>query len=270
MLVKALMVKDPITIDKDQLVSFVIDLMRKNRVSRLPVMDGHNLVGIVTEKDIVNRLSSTRDGGLSSSGLRVSSIMTSDPRTISSDADSREAAKEMIMHKISGLPVVGSEGKLIGMITKTGLMRLCLSVQKIYVGQVMTRNVYSTSPNARLVNAARLLLEKDLSILPVVDEGRLEGVITYGLIALALSAVREKTDGKHIDKQIREITVSSAMRPSPPICRPDSKIKEGTKLMLEERMKGLPVLDYKERITGILSKTNLTQLICNQFRPDRS
>jgi CBS domain-containing protein len=260
------MVKDPIAIDKDQLVSFVIDLMRKNRVSRLPVMDVGNLVGIVTEKDIVDRLSSTRDGGLSSSGLRVSSIMTSNPKTISPDTDSTVAAKQMITHKISGLPVLNPEGKLVGIITKTGLMRLCLSLGKIYVGQVMSKNVSSVSPNARLVNAARLLLEKDLSLLPVVDEGRMAGIITYGLIALAMSAVREKIDGKHIDKQIREITVEDAMRPSPPTCHPDSKIKDGTKLMLEERMKGLPVLDYKERLTGILTKTDLTQLICNKFR----
>jgi CBS domain-containing protein len=261
------MVKDPITIDKDQLVSFLIELMKKKRVSRLPVMEGHSLVGIVTEKDIVNRLSSTRDGGLSSSGLRVSSIMTSNPRTISADADTTEAAKQMITNKISGLPVVDSKGKLLGMITKTGLMRLCLPLQKIYVGQVMTRNVLSISPNARLVNVARLLLEKDLSLLPVVDEGKLEGIITYGLIALAMSAVRERTDGRHIDKQIREITASTAMRPSPPICRPDSKIRDGTKLMLEERMKGLPVLDYKDRLAGVLTKTDLAQLICNNFKP---
>jgi CBS domain-containing protein len=260
------MVKDPIAIDKDQLVSFVIDLMKKNRVSRLPVMDGGNLVGIVTEKDIVDRLSSTRDGGLSSSGLRVSSIMSSNPRTISPEADSIEAAKEMITNNISGLPVLNSEGKLVGIITKTGLMRLCLSLGKIYVGQVMTRNMSSISSNARLVNAARLLLDKDLSILPVVDEGKLAGIITYGLIALAMSAIRERTDGKHIDKQIRQITVGSAMRPSPPICHPDSKIKDGTKIMLDERLKGLPVLDYKERLSGILTKTDLVQLISNRLR----
>jgi CBS domain-containing protein len=260
------MVKDPIAIDKDQLVSFVIDLMKKNRVSRLPVMDEGNLVGIVTEKDIVDRLSSTRDGGLSSSGLRVSSIMSSNPRTISPEADSIEAAKEMITNNISGLPVLNSEGKLVGIITKTGLMRLCLSLGKIYVGQVMTRNMSSISSNARLVNAARLLLDKDLSILPVVDEGKLAGIITYGLIALAMSAIRERTDGKHIDKQIRQITVGSAMRPSPPICHPDSKIKDGTKIMLDERLKGLPVLDYKERLSGILTKTDLVQLISNRLR----
>ncbi|WXG43137.1 MAG: CBS domain-containing protein [Promethearchaeati archaeon SRVP18_Atabeyarchaeia-1] len=266
MLVKELMTKEPVTIDKDQLVSFVIDLMRKNRVSRLLVIDGGNLVGMVTEKDIVARLASTRDGGLSSSGLRVSSIMTSDPRTISPEAGGIEAAKDMIAHGVSGLPVVNSGGKLVGIVTKTGLMRLCLSVNKIYVGQVMDRDPISISPNGRLVNATRLLLEKDLSLLPVVDDGKLAGIITYGLIALAMSEIREKTDGKHIDKQIRQITVGNAMRPAPPICRPDSKIKDGTKLMIDERLKGLPVLDYNERLSGILTKTNLAQLICKELR----
>lgn len=260
------MVREPVVIDKDQLVSFVIDLMKKNRVSRLPVVDGGNLAGIVTEKDIVARLSSTRDGGLSTSGLRVSSIMTSNLRTISPEAHDIEAAKEMVTHNVSGLPVVDSEGKLAGLITKTGLLRLCLTVNKIYVGQVMTRNITSISPNARLVNAARLLVEKDLSLLPVLDEGELAGIITYGLIALAMSSIRGKTDGKHIDKQMRQITVGSAMRPSSPVCRPDSKVKDATKLIIDERLKGLPVLDYRERLLGVLNKTDLTRLICNKLR----
>jgi CBS domain-containing protein len=259
------MVKDPLVIDKDQLVSFAIEQMRKKRVSRLPVMDGGKLVGIVTEKDIVARLSSTRDGGLPSSGLRVSSIMTSNPITISPEANDIDAAKEMVTHRISSLPVINREGKLVGLITKTGLTRLCLSVEKVYVGQIMTRNIVSISPYSRIVNAARLLLEKDSSMLSVVDEGKLVGVITYGLIALAMSAIRERTDGKHIDKQFRQITVSSAMRPIPPICHPDSKVKEGVKTIIDERLKGLPVLDYKERLVGVLTKTDLVQLICNRF-----
>nr|MDO8134335.1 CBS domain-containing protein [Candidatus Njordarchaeum guaymaensis] len=265
MLVKDLMVENPITIDKDQLVSFAIDLMRKKRVSRLPVMDGGNLVGIVTERDIVARLSSSGAAGLSASSLRVPSAMTSNPRTISPEADATEAAKEMIARGISSLAVVDGESHLVGIITKTRLLRICLKVNKIYVGQIMTKNPVSISPNARLVNVTRLLFEKDLSVIPVVDKERTVGIVTDGLIALAMFNIFDKADRKHLDKQIRQLTVSSAMRPAPPFSRPDSKVKDAAKTMIEERLKGLPVLDYKERLVGIVSKTDMTRLVSNKF-----
>jgi CBS domain-containing protein len=266
LLVKDLMVKNPTVIEKDQLVSSSIDLMRRSRVSRLPVMDGGNLVGIVTEKDIVAKLSSSRVGGLLPSSLRVSSIMTSSLKTTSPEADIIEAAKEMIACDVSGLPVIGLKGNLLGVVTKTSLLKLCLRINKIYVGQVMTKSPVSISPDARLVNAGRLLFEKNLSVLPVIDDGNLVGIVTFGLLALAMFHAREKTDRKHVDKEIRQVTVSGAMRLSPPFCHPDSKVQEAAKLMIEERLKGLPVLDYKDRLVGLVTKTNLTKLICNKMK----
>jgi CBS domain-containing protein len=260
------MVKNPTTIDKDQLVYSSVDLMRKTKVSRLPVMDGGNLVGIVTEKDIVAKLSSSRAGGLLPSSLLVSSIMTSCLKTISPESDVTQAAKEMIGCDVSGLPVVGSKGELIGVITKTSLLKLCLKINKIYIGQVMTENPVSISPNARLVNAGRLLFEKNLSVLPVIDNGKLVGMVTYGLPALAMFNVRQKTDGKHLGNQIRQLTVNGAMRLSPPFCHPDSKVQEAARLMIEERLKGLPVLDYNDRLSGLVTKTNLTKLIFNKMK----
>jgi len=266
MFVKALMVENPITIDKDQLVSFAIDLMRKNRVSRLPVMDGGNLVGIVTEKDIVRKLSSSGAAGPSASSLRVPSVMTSNPRTISPEADAIEAAKQMITYGISSIAVVDAESHLIGIITKTSLLRVCLKVDKIYVGQVMTKNPISISPNARLVNVTRLLFERDLSVIPVVDKERTVGIVTDGLVALALFNVFDKADRKHLDRQIRQLTVNSAMRPAPPLSRPNSKVRDAAKTMIEERLKALPVLDYGERLVGIVSKTDMTRLVSNKLK----
>jgi len=265
MLVKKLMIQNPIVIDKDQSVSFAIDLMRKNRISRLPVLDKGVLVGIITERDIVAKLSSGRATGLSSSSIRVSSIMTSNPMTISQEADVTEAAKEMVAHNVSSLPVITKEDRFVGIITKTRMLKLCLKVDNIYVGQVMTKNPTTTSPNTRLVNVGRLLLEKNLNLLPVIDGGKLVGLITDGLIALAMFNIVDKTDGKHVDRQIRQGTVSSAMRSTPPFCKPDSKIKDAAKLMIEERLKGLPVLDYNNRLVGVITKTNLTQLVSNRL-----
>jgi CBS domain-containing protein len=266
LLVKDLMVENPITIDKDQSVSFAIELMRKNRVSRLPVVDGKNLVGILTEKDIVAKLSSIGATGLPASSLRVPSTMTSNPRTVSPQTDVVEAAKQMISHGISSLAVIDTEHHLVGIITKTRLLRICLKVNKIFVGQVMAKNPVSVSPNARLVNVTRLIFEKDLSVIPVVDKERTVGIVTDGLVALAIFSTFDKTDRKHLDKQVRGLTASSAMRSSPPFCRPDSKIGDAAKAMIQERLKGLPVLDYKQRLVGVVSNTDLTRLVSNRLK----
>jgi acetoin utilization protein AcuB len=155
---------------------------------------------------------------------------------------------------------------LVGIVTKTRLLRICLKVNKIFVGQVMAKNPVSVSPNARLVNVARLIFEKDLSVIPVVDKERTVGIVTDGLVALSMFGTFDKTDRKHRDKQVRELTVSSAMRPSPPFCRPDSKVRDAAKMMIQERLKGLPVLDYKQRLVGVVSNTDLTRLVSNRLK----
>ena len=78
MQIKNLMSTALITIDKDQSLADALKLLRKNKVSRLPVLNNKELVGIVSERDIANKLGSSKYESMPASRLHVSSVMVKD------------------------------------------------------------------------------------------------------------------------------------------------------------------------------------------------
>jgi len=99
--VKDVMSREVFLVDKDQNLQDALKLMKKHKVSRLPVINTNNdhvkeLVGIMTEKDIAGRLGSSRYGNLAPSHFHVSTVMTQDPITIEGNKSIGKAAQLMI------------------------------------------------------------------------------------------------------------------------------------------------------------------------------
>lgn len=138
----------------------------------------------------------------------VADVMTPNPISVKSETPLNEAIAIMAEKKISGLPVVDDEGKLTGVISDTDLMWQETGVEPppyfmfldsiIYlsnparyekeihkalgqtVGEVMSEDPISIGPNQSLREAARLMHEKNIRRLIVVDEveGKLIGILT--------------------------------------------------------------------------------------------
>jgi CBS domain-containing protein len=255
MLVKDIMVKDLFTIDKDDMVSYAMELMVKKRVSRLLVVDKGKLVGVITEKDIADRLGSSKTKSLPASAVHVSGVMSDNPLTVTPQTDIVEAAKIMVEKQISSLPAIENE-ELVGVITKSTMTRLCLHIDNIFVGQIMTKSPITTTPFDRVVNVRRTMLERNISSLPVLEGGELVGMVTEGQIALYLAQFRDNVPGKYQDE---------IMQKAPSKLYPDKKVGYAADLMHKERVKSLPVINYEERLNGILTKTDLTRLVANKF-----
>ncbi|MGQ9720837.1 MAG: CBS domain-containing protein [Candidatus Jordarchaeum sp.] len=264
MQVKDIMVKELFVVDKDDMVSYAIELMVKKRVSRLLVVDKGKLVGVITEKDMVDRLGSSKMRALQASSVHISGVMSDNPITITPQTDVVNSAKIMIDKHISSLPVVEKE-ELVGIITKSTMTRLCLKIDHIFVGQIMTKSPITTTPFDRIMNVRRIMLEKDISSLPVLDDGKLVGIITEGHIALYLAEFREKVPEKHQEKRIKHVKVTEVMQKDPPLLHPDNKVSEAADLMRRERVKSIPIINYEERLIGVLTKTDLTKLVANKF-----
>ncbi len=107
-----------------------------------------------------------------------------------------EAMAILIENKISGLPVVDGEGRLVGILSEVDRLKMLrnpASIRFTQVGDIMTRNVVSVHADVPLNSVADLLLGGAMRRLPVMDEGGLIGIISrcdlvralYGDSALA-------------------------------------------------------------------------------------
>jgi acetoin utilization protein AcuB len=123
--VKKRMVRKLITIPPQTNILNALKVMRDNSIRHLPVVDGGNLVGFVTEGDL-------RQASLLSMVDKVSieDVMIKDPVTIAPDASIEEAAKLIYSHKIGGLPVVKGK-KLVGIITIVDVLQAFIQMMGI-------------------------------------------------------------------------------------------------------------------------------------------
>jgi CBS domain-containing protein len=152
--------------------------------------------------------------------MRVGNFMSKRVVTVRPDSPVSEAARLMLESDISGLPVIGADGDLVGIITEHDLLRrqangpgsqpphwlqLMIEGTKISdesarfhearVEQVMTRDPLTVTEDTPIAEACRLIEERSIKRLPVVRDGRLVGVISRADLIRALTiAVRRIID----------------------------------------------------------------------------
>lgn len=111
---------------------------------------------------------------------KASDIMTHPVVTVRPDAFLIDAIKLLLRHHISGLPVVGQDGKLVGVITEHDIINIALSgdAEDTKVEQVMTRSVVSFPPDATLASLATALGDRRIRRVPIVQDGAVVGVVS--------------------------------------------------------------------------------------------
>jgi acetoin utilization protein AcuB len=116
--------------------------------------------------------------------------MTPDPITVPGNTTLPEAHDLMKKHKIRRL-LVADDGELMGIVTlgdirgaepseatSLSIFEIHYLLSRLTLDKIMTRNVIAVSPNDPVGKAARLMYENKIAGLPVVDEGRVVGIIT--------------------------------------------------------------------------------------------
>jgi CBS domain-containing protein len=156
--------------------------------------------------------------------MQVADFMTRRVLAVTPDTPMRAAARLMLDHKISGLPVVDAAGHVVGIVSEHDLLRrrgdgewedgsrwLALMIepegladQRAHfddrkVSEVMTRNPVTVAAGASLNEASRLIEDRGIKRLPVVENGVLVGVIARADLvrALAQSAERARAATAH-------------------------------------------------------------------------
>jgi len=260
--VEDVMTEDPVTVDADQSLKFALRTMERERVNRLLVTERvsegrKELVGIITVLDAALAVADARFGDVPPSRIKVSEVMTSPVVTISPDATVDQAIKTMLSHGISGLPVLDGD-RLVGIVTKTDLLDLVESED--YVALHMTKNPVTVSAGASLLHARRLMFEEGAKVLPVVERERLSGLLTDRTLAVELARLREKTPKGKFKSRLKRVLVDDVMRP-PVAVRTDFGLVDAAELIARKRVPGLPVVNYRDEVVGVITKTDLLRTL---------
>lgn len=143
MKINSLMISDPITITEKASVSEAIELMKINSIRHLPVVAEENLLaGLVTLADLKQGLIPSMVAGVTLSDLIIKNPITVDP-----DDDIEIAAQLIYKHKIGGMPVV-KNGKLVGIITGTDILRAFIEMMGMLTASSRIDVVIGEEPGA--------------------------------------------------------------------------------------------------------------------------
>ncbi|WP_265101236.1 CBS domain-containing protein [Methanobrevibacter ruminantium] len=260
------MSENVVSIDKNLNICDCLRMMYKDNLSRIPVTSTNenkkSLVGIISEKDIANKLGSVKYGNLAPSHFHVSTVMVKDLITVDADDDLTDVANILIEKNIGAIPVL-SDGEMVGIVTKSDFIYLCKAkaYEKVSVKDIMTPDIISISANDRLIHARKVIMDSGVGRLLLTEDNELAGIITSKDIAKALVSFRKHTPEKHMASKIKELVAGDYMSTNVQTISEDTSIPELADAMLETGYNGYPVVDSNDQIIGIVTQSDLLKLI---------
>jgi CBS domain-containing protein len=199
--VEEVMSYPPVTVTPNMPIAAAISTMLDRKIGCLPVVEGGALVGIITTTDLLrNQLEGALGWPQDRSPPVVRAFMKPAPAVVTAEDEILDAAALMASRRIRHLPVVGSDRRLVGMLsdrdvrTALGDPRRFLSdddardsVRGVLVRQVMHQDAVTVRANAAITTAIDRLTEAHVGAVAVVsDEGHLVGMLSYLDIIQAL------------------------------------------------------------------------------------
>jgi CBS domain-containing protein len=167
--------------------------------------------------------------------MKASDIMVPDVITVGPDTSIQEVAEILLARRISGMPVISSSGKLVGIVSEGDLLRreeagtehtrswwlkllmgretLAAEFVKEHarrVRDVMTRDVISVSPDTPATEIASILERNRIKRVPVVKDGKLVGIVSRANLVQALAGLRKEmaADMAISDTELRDALLS--------------------------------------------------------------
>ncbi|MFO0664844.1 MAG: CBS domain-containing protein [Polyangiaceae bacterium] len=195
--------------------------------------------------------------------LTVSALMTRGVYALSPTQSLPLAEALMGLRRIRHVPVVDETGAFVGLVTHRDLLQAQLSALTplsaeersslqlaIPVSKIMQTNVWTIRSDALAATAARTMREHRYGCLPVVDDGKLVGILTEAdLVGFAVEVLEGGAETS-------VWSVARAMTPSPVTIDRHATIAEARALMHEHRVRHLPFVEHG-RAVGITSDRDL-------------
>lgn len=130
--VSAIMTRTVVTVEMDDTLKTIYGIFKKVKFHHVPVVEGHKLSGVISDRDILRHMSpfvgtpSQMSRDEATMNKRAHQIMSRMPITITRTHNIHEAIAMLLDKKVSCLPVVSTQGHVEGIVTWRDLMQACL------------------------------------------------------------------------------------------------------------------------------------------------
>jgi len=174
--------KNLITINSNEDIKKAAKLMLEKGISSLAVEENGEIVGIITKTDLIKALKDNNE--------KVEKWMKRKVITIDLNSRILEARKIMLAKKIKRL-VVTKGGYPYGIITEGDIAKVLGEFRKvaegkqwdekmrrIYISDIVSKNLFFVRPNDKISKVVKIMFEKGISGLPVIENNKLVGIIT--------------------------------------------------------------------------------------------
>jgi len=274
-----IIIKKTITIGPNTSLLHAREILLRHNLKRLVIIDSKKYpVGIITEKDIAKTIYALGDKPIKS--VKVSGFMSKKLFTVKKTASVYESAKIMKRHHISSVIVLGKNGVLEGLVTKTDLASIFLThaTSPLKVSKIMTRRVITAMPGDSLLYVESLLIHNRISRIIIQRNKVPVGIITYRDFVpaklphwIVQSADPKEVENYKIKKDLNDFRVNQMshllhfkavdiMSSSPITVKADEDVGVAVLLMIRNGISGLPVVK-NSKLVGIITKADIVKAI---------
>ncbi len=248
----------PPVVDKDVSLSHALEVASKAKTDRVILTEEGSIRGILTLRNVIFKLGTVRTKSTVPSALHASSFASEPVATVAPEDPLLKALRAMAEGGFTSTPVATGDGGVVGLISRWELARLVAEAPA--AGEVSVRDYMRTPPvtatlQTRILHIRQLILQHDLSVVPVTEEGRFVGVVGIDEIANVFLKYYELSRGepKRITP-LKFLVAADAITLRPPRLTPDASLAEAAAKMAGERYRAVVVIDADKPvglITGI-------------------
>ncbi len=133
------------------------------------------------------------------------------------------------------------------------------------VKDIMTVDVLSIAPDSTLPEARRLMSSKKVRRLPVVDAGRLVGIISLSDVDEASPSGASTLSIWELNYVLSKLHVQEVMTRDPITVTPETGVGETARLMAQKKIGGIPVVDSAGALAGIVTESDIFRLVAREW-----
>ena len=136
------------------------------------------------------------------------------------------------------------------------------------VSKWMSREVVTVSPQTTIAEVDRLMTDHRIRRLVVVEKERVVGIITRGDVRSVKPIPAVRLTEMEIKRRLSQLKVNEVMTLDPVTIAPEATIDEAAWVMLESKFSGLPVVDDKRQLIGIITESDIFRLVVREWGKD--